>query len=134
MVKQQRKSRFAYIPRDVAESRAFMTLPGRAAHLLVFVASKYTGYNNGDIEATYNELYRMFGWHTNTCVMAFKHLNSRGLLIQTRKGRIGGLCSLYALSWKPISEQKVEKIRAYGYEGPLDSQSKYRTWSLECVS
>ena len=60
-----------------------------------------TKQNNGDVETTYEELYKRYGWHNGTVTTAFKHLIERELLVRTRDGRGSGgkLCSLVAVPW-----------------------------------
>lgn len=99
--------KFAYIPKSVVDSDAYLGLRTRAPILLSVVAAKYTGSNNGDLAVTYNEMLSR-GWARDTTARAFSELLDKGLLFLTRKGG-RNRCSLYALSWLPVSDPAVIK-------------------------
>ena len=123
---------YAQIPSDVIESKAYMTLPGKAPQVLAYIASKYRGDNNGDLCATYAEL-RAYGYHNKSITLAFSNLTGRGLLVRTRSGRGQGrkIGSLYALGWLPISTGVIRKLRGYGYNGQLKPVFGYLDWRAE---
>jgi len=91
---------FIQMPHYMLRSPQFYAV--RKAHsLLMFMASQYTGSNNGDLSAT-KEMVRELG----VCTPSKLHdllemLQDAGFIVKTRHG-IKKLCNLYALTWYPI--------------------------------
>ena len=82
----------------------FDALSGRAAKLLLAIASQYRGTNNGDLCATFSVLKRK-GWTSNDQLRkGLDELLERGFLIKTRQGRRPNVASLYAITWESIDE------------------------------
>ncbi len=82
-------------------------LSGSAAKLLMDFACQYNGRNNGDLTNAFSVL-KSRGWRSKQTVLrATTELMEAGLIIQTREGRFtnpGGMCALYAVTWKSIDE------------------------------
>lgn len=99
--------RFALIPKNVMLSEEFLSLTGRAVHLLLAIAAQYSGYNNGNLCAA-QKVLRPYGFTSaDTIARSLKQLLDVGLLIKTREGLFfGGVskCALYALAWQPIND------------------------------
>lgn len=101
-----RGERFAMIPLDVLESEAYCRLPDYAKVVLVALASRYTGSNNGDLSLTAavaKEVGVGQRWKRNAGI---KLLSQCGLIEITRQGRLahgGKLCTLFALTWRDVS-------------------------------
>ena len=91
------------IPHYVFRSKEFGDLSGWQLKLLVEVAGKYTGFNNGDLSCAYSQL-KLRGWRsTGTLWEALRGLLEAGWLATTRTGS-RNRCALYAVTWWPIDE------------------------------
>jgi hypothetical protein len=95
------------IPTSILESREYAELSARAVKLMLDLYGQYRGFNNGDFTAAWAVLkYR--GWSSKaTLYKAIDELIGRGWIIRTRLGgraTLGAnrICSLYAVTWKPI--------------------------------
>lgn len=89
------------IPHYVFRSPEFGSLTGWEAKLLIELAGKYTGFNNGDLSCAYSQL-KDRGWaSTGTLWKALEGLLSAGWLTRTRHGG-RNRCALYAVTWWPI--------------------------------
>jgi hypothetical protein len=88
-------------------------LSGNAAKLLMDFACQYNGRNNGDLTNALSVL-RTRGWRSRTTVKrATTELLEANLILQTREGRFinpGGVCALYAITWKPIDDCPGKKL------------------------
>lgn len=91
------------IPHYVFRSEEFGQLDAWALKLLVELAGKYTGFNNGDLSAAFSQLEKR-GWRSSgTLDAAKKKLLRDGWVTTTRHGG-RNRCALYAISWLPINE------------------------------
>lgn len=89
------------IPHYVFRSNEFGQLSAWELKLLVEVAGKYTGFNNGDLSCAYSQL-KDRGWNsTGTLWKALRGLLEAGWLITTRAGS-RNRCALYAVTWWPV--------------------------------
>lgn len=101
----------AILPKVVLENDRFYTLNPQAKVILLYIASQYNGYNNGDLCATLS-VFKKYGFTSNdTLTRSLKQLEINGLIVRTRIGgkdwQTGGnLPSLYAITWQPIDECK----------------------------
>jgi hypothetical protein len=98
------------VPRELADSLAFRSLPNSAKRLWHDMMMQYRGYNNGNINAALGDLER-YGWHSPTTLStALKYLLAHGFIIETRMGgrRAGNLkqCCLYGFTHLPIHANK----------------------------
>lgn len=104
---------FAGIPRIVLESPDFRGLSHPAKTLLLVLAYKYRGKNNGDLSASFTQM-RTWGFGSKTTLAkALTELLRANLIVRTREGRFcnpGGHCALYALTWLPINECPGKRI------------------------
>jgi len=98
---------YGALPRVLWQHPAYCNLSGSAVKLLMDLVCQYKGKNNGDLTNSYSVLKRR-GWRSKTTIKkATKELLDAGLILITREGRFmnpGGICTLFALSWKPIDE------------------------------
>lgn len=98
---------FGALPKIVWNNPDYHNLSGNAVKLLMDFACQYNGRNNGDLTNAFSVL-RSRGWRSKQTVQrATTELLEAGMIIQTREGRFinpGGLCALYALTWKRIDE------------------------------
>lgn len=97
---------FIRLPHEAWRSPAFAALSAQALKLLIDIAGRYNGRNNGNLEATWTILSRERGWKSrDTLHKALGELVQAGFLFRTRQGR--RLCgkhepSLYAVTWWAI--------------------------------
>jgi len=97
--------KFAAIPEEVLRSEAYRQLPDSAVRILLAIAVQYRGNNNGDLSMTAG-MAKEYGIGHKNLAAALPLLEMTGLLQRTRQGRLQGgatLCSLYALTWKPLN-------------------------------
>ena len=81
------------VPRELADSLAFRSLPKASKLLWHDLMMSYRGVNNGNINATLCDLAR-YEWKSSaTLAMAIAYLIAHGFLRETRKGG-GNSCSL----------------------------------------
>jgi len=91
------------LPHRLLKSEEFASLSPRAVKLLLEIASKLNGRNNGDLSATFSELSKR-GWRSaGTVDKSKKELLEKKWLILTRQGG-RNKCSLFAVSWLPVDE------------------------------
>lgn len=97
-------SLFIGIPRSVADSPAFTSLPSWARALYVDLRRQHNGYNNGDICAA-DGLLVPYGWAHSTIHKGLKYLIGHGLIEKTRQGGIASMSrtpTLYAFTDIPV--------------------------------
>ena len=105
--KQKKKASYAGIDRKVLDHEDYISLSGNAVKLLLELARQYNGFNNGALSASWTLLKKRGFKSKTTLAKAKQELLAHRLIIETRTGRFlnpGGVCSLYALSWRPINE------------------------------
>lgn len=97
---------FAAIPTDVMHSAPYGALPDYAVRVLLALAAKFRGANNGNLSLTGPDAAAL-GVKAQWKVRAgLELLLSVRLIERTREGKYQhgrGECALYALSWKPIN-------------------------------
>jgi len=103
------------VPRELASSLAFRSLPPVAKILWHDLMMQYRGSNNGNINATLSEL-TYYNWRSGTSIAkGLRYLIAHGLLKETRMGgkRAGNLkqCCLYAFTHLPIHANTRLNIR-----------------------
>lgn len=119
-----RKSDHSYlgIPHYILRSQEFGRLEPWALKLLIELAAKYNGANNGDLSAAFSVLCKR-GWNSpGTLNSAIKHLLTSGWLARTRHGG-KNRCALYAITWWPINhcdgkwlEIKAESVARHSWK------------------
>ena len=86
------------IPHCVFRSDEFGRLDGWALKLLIELAGKYTGFNNGDLSCAFSQLEAR-GWNSSgTLSKALRRLLSDRWIVRTRHGG-RNRCALYAVTW-----------------------------------
>ena len=117
MAKNQGEPRYM-VPRELADSLAFRSLPITAKVLWHDMMMQYRGRNNGNINATLHDLGR-YGWKsTATLARALAYLIAHGFLVETRKG--GGnactlrQCCLYRFTHLPTNPNEEIGVKAGG--------------------
>lgn len=93
------------LPKVVTEHEDFRLLTPSAHKVLMALASKYNGKNNGDLSATRTTMEAWGGMSHTTLSKALRELQERHLVVKTRDaviGREGPRCALYAITWQPI--------------------------------
>jgi hypothetical protein len=81
----------------------FLGLSGRACKTLLFLASQYTGSNNGDLTIAWKVAKSQGLTANGNLRKAAQELIEAGFLVQTRQGG-RNRCSLFALAWFPIND------------------------------
>ena len=118
--------RFAMLPVEVLDSDAFRWLPSFAVRVLVALAARYFGINNGGLELTVKEAER-FGIKRTELYAGLKLLAFAGLIkktVEERKSSGKGVPAKYALSWQPTDEFPAYNILAN--ERPANTWAKFR--------
>jgi hypothetical protein len=94
--------KFLGIPRSAYDAPQFATLKPWSVRLLIDLVAQYNGRNNGDLTAAWKVL-KPRGWNSEaTLNKAKKELLAAGYIVEMRKGQRPNLCSLYALTWRPL--------------------------------
>jgi len=102
--------RFFALPYAVYVSDAYKSLSPYGVKLLVDIGSQLNGKNNGDISMPW-KLMSKCGWRSeDTLNKAKKELLKSGLIFEARKGRRPNLCSLYAVTWRPLNPLDIHDI------------------------
>ncbi len=108
MAKPQHQGEPRYqVPRELADSLAFRSLPGASKLLWHDMMSEYRGRNNGNISAALSVL-ALRGWRSPaTLTKALLHLMAYGFIRETRKGGKAACnlkqCCLYAFTHLPVN-------------------------------
>ncbi len=109
------------IPHYILRSPEFGSLRPAAVKLLIELAAKYNGSNNGDLSAVFKEL-RDRGWKSpGTLNQALKELLAADWFVCSRHGG-KNRCSLYGITWWPIDhcdgklEIKAEKVASHAWQ------------------
>lgn len=89
-------SNFIGIPRVVADSAAFISLPSWVRALYVDLRRQHYGHNNGDICAA-DGLLKRYGWAHSTIHKGLKQLIAHGLIEKTRQGGIASMSKIPTL-------------------------------------
>jgi hypothetical protein len=91
--------RFLALPHVVMDSPAFRNLSGPGLRLLLDIARKYTGTNNGQLVAC-SKYLKPRGWNSqDTASRARRELEAAALIVETRKGMRPNRATWYALTW-----------------------------------
>lgn len=108
--------RFFGIPHSAYSSPLFVALSPWAIKLLVDLGAQYNGRNNGDLAAAW-KLMEARNWNSETTLnKAKKELIAAGFIVEVRKGRRPNLCSLYALTWRPLNPSPKHDFGPNGFE------------------
>ena len=92
------------VPISVLNSPLFLALTPFAVKLLLDVGEQYRGHNNGDLAMAW-KLMKPRGWRSEaTLHKAKRELLDAGFLYETRMGRRPNVCSLFALTWRPLDK------------------------------
>lgn len=89
-------SNFIGLPRHVADSVAFVTLPAWTRALYVDLRRQYNGNNNGDISAA-DGMLRQYGWPHSTIHKGLRLLIKHKLIEKTRQGGIASMSRITTL-------------------------------------
>jgi len=93
--------RFGMIPKTILDSREYAELSAPAAKLLLDMAGKYSGANNGDLSMPWSDM-RTRGWKSkDTLERARKELLRAGFIEVSRQGG-RRICNLYALTFHAV--------------------------------
>jgi hypothetical protein len=95
------------IPEEVMNSAAYNALPDIAKVVLFAMAARFNGHNNGDLSLTFNEAQKLGVSQSWKLYAGLSILSKADLILCTRRGHLAGgrkLCSLYAVTWRGISD------------------------------
>ncbi|MBU3594575.1 hypothetical protein ICN42_10790 [Polynucleobacter sp. 71A-WALBACH] len=110
------------IPSEVLNSAAYKDLSYSARAMLVEALHFYRGNNNGSIYISAKTAINR-GLSKNTMTKAIKELIAHGFIYQTRRGgSLSGVCSLFAITWKPINRSDGQFLNQF-------VSHAYRNWS-----
>jgi len=98
--------RFIALPDNMTSSDAWGALSGNAVKLIVEIARQFDGKNNGDLSAPWSKMKRRGFRSKSTLYEATKEASDAGFIIATRLGGRHRLCTLYAITWKPVDDCK----------------------------
>jgi hypothetical protein len=94
---------FVQYQQRVLGNANFLKLSGNAHKLVNYLASQFTGFNNGNLGIAW-KIAKDKGWTSNGSLKdAAKELTEAGFIVLTRQGG-RNRCSLYALAWLPIDD------------------------------
>ncbi len=97
---------FLALPHYLIRSEEFGALSAHAVKALIEIASEYNGDNNGDLSAAWSVM-KTRGWKSKaTLWAALRELTGTGFLKVARQGNRYHVCTLYAITWKPVDECK----------------------------
>ena len=102
---------FAHIPLEVIESKAVVTLQGKAFLALARIAANYRHKRNGMLTASAQDLKGIVSQKT-LYGSALPQLVERGLLVCTLRGK-KNVKSRYALGWMPIGTVAAEWLQTH---------------------
>lgn len=95
---------FALIPDSVLRSPAFASLSSSGCRLLLALAAQFRRGRNGALGTSLKRM-RPYGFTNDaTLVRARRELVERGLIFETRKGRVPNVETWYALPWQDLDE------------------------------
>lgn len=95
---------YLHIPKVMWEHADFISLTPHALKLLIDLAGQYSGFNNGDLCATFS-IMKHRGWSSrDTLFSRLDELVKAGWIIKTKSGGLGIGPNLYAITWQPIDE------------------------------
>ena len=104
-----KSERFITIPNRCLDSENFASLSPHAVKLFMDFASKFTGFNNGDINMVWPEM-RKRGWKSKeTLYKSRDELIKKGWVIQTRQGW-NNHCSLYGITFLKLGDFGGKKL------------------------
>lgn len=93
------------LPHAVLKSSAYRRLSAHAVKLLCDIGAQFSGYNNGNLSATWR-IMQPLGWKSrDTLAKSLRELCTAGFIELTRQGGLNKCC-LYALTWRSIDECK----------------------------
>lgn len=100
--------RYAMLPNDVRESDAYRCLPHYARSVLIEIAGRYNGVNNGDLSFTKADAHTqgISAWEWGSALHLLGDEHGTGLIEKTRQGKVvngKGVANLFALSWRPLN-------------------------------
>lgn len=117
---------FLSLPLDMLAHPGFAALTPAAVKLLLSIARKFNGKNNGELDAPYGELISRWRFGSrHTIRRALHEVTAAGFLIRTRQGRrFGGTPqpSLYAITWQPIPASELH---------PYTARTAPRNWQVQ---
>lgn len=118
---------FIGIPRAVADSAAYISLPVHARALYADLRRQFNGHNNGDICAAGGVLEK-YGWAHSTISKHLKLLIDHLLIVKTRQGGIGAMSRTPCLYG--FTDEQIIANSTKGISGAMASHA-YRDFKPE---
>ena len=115
---------FIVLPHALIDHPDFASLTPTALKVLLWLARRYNGHNNGDLSVTASQIKTFGVGSTASLSKALKELQAKSWIVRTRAGffqRQNHRCSLYALTWKPIDECPGKDLEHAPTNAPLRS-------------
>lgn len=115
---------FIALPHALIDHPDFASLTPTALKVLLWLARRYNGHNNGDLSVTASQIKPFGVGSTASLSKALKELQAKRLIVRTREGffqKQNPRCSLYALTWKPIDECPGKDLELQPTNAPLRS-------------
>ena len=104
-----KKARYITFPNQCLASENFGSLSPHAVKLLMDLAAKYQGFNNGDLNMVWPEM-KARGWNSKTTLYKYRdELIEKGWLIQTRQGW-NNRCALYGITFMKLGDFGGNKL------------------------
>ena len=114
------------IPHYVFRSAEFGQLDAWPLKLLIELAGKYTGYNNGDLSCAFSQLKHR-GWRSSgTLAKALEALKRDEWIITTRHGG-RNRCALYAITWWPVDACEGKGLEVRPETSPSNAWQKTKS-------
>ena len=115
--KRRRSSaQFLQIFHALAHSDAFRSLRGNSLKVLIELATRYNGTNNGDLSLSLDEAAKLLRIGKASAQRAFHELEAKGFVCLIKRGCwYGRRASTYRLTWKP-----------HGRNGPTNEWKKFQ--------
>lgn len=105
----EEEGQFFALPHAILNHPDYISLSWAARSLLIDMGALWNGHNNGDISIPIS-IMKHRGWTSPNLIQKCKaELLAKDWIRLTRQGH-NRVCSLYALSWKPLSDKGKEKL------------------------
>jgi hypothetical protein len=118
---------FIMVPEALVTHPSFLTLPSISMRILLVMATRFKGSNNGSISFPFAAAEELGITHSKpTFVDALQELEVRGLIIKTRQGGTSRV-NLFALGWRGID--KPNAMYPHGATANAMASDLWRQWT-----
>lgn len=105
--------RYIMLHHWMTKSVAFRHLPGDAVKLIVVLATRHNGHNNGEVALSLRDAAREVGCSPNHATKLFRLLDTRGFIDVTQRGHFSlktRHASTYKLNWLPMRRTEDSRM------------------------